>query len=397
MKNKSSQKKPEKNRNRIKLLSLLILLFMAGILGNQYFKEISTFFKNTLSGNSGTRTAGGKSEGFTIGESGESTGVKVALVIGNKDYTKMPALVNPLNDARDLEKSLRELGCEVLLKENLKTKKEMKLALGEFREELGKKKAEIGIFFYAGHGLQGNDGKNYLVPTDVKQTGNQADIEDEMLPLDYVLTSMNGVGCQTKIVLLDACRNLGASRGAEEQGWGKSNAANGLYIIYGTSPGKTASDNTQETNGLFTKHLLKNLTKEGLELKEVISEVREGVLKESEKRGVEQWVYEEGGYLGKLYFAGKPKKVEENKPREMKEWEQELLVMENEYLKLKLKESVRVEGWEGFLERYRENNPQSERDEELKSEAREKIIALKKKEPEKVENLQKSPQKYPQN
>jgi hypothetical protein len=137
---------------------------MAGILGNQYFKEISTFFKNTLSGNSGTRTAGGKSEGFTIGESGESTGVKVALVIGNKDYTKMPALVNPLNDARDLEKSLRELGCEVLLKENLKTKKEMKLVLGEFREELGKKKAEIGIFFYAGHGLQGNDGKNYLDP-----------------------------------------------------------------------------------------------------------------------------------------------------------------------------------------------------------------------------------------
>ena len=54
---------------------------------------------------------------------------RVALVIGNADYVRVPKLDNPVNDARDTCKALQNLGFETQCFENLATRRDMKNAL----------------------------------------------------------------------------------------------------------------------------------------------------------------------------------------------------------------------------------------------------------------------------
>ncbi len=91
-------------------------------------------------------------------------GKRIALVIGNSAYQHTSRLANPANDADDIAATLSGLGFEVTKRQDLK-KHEMDSTLGAFAGSL--KGAEIGLFFYAGHGLQ-VAGQNYLVPVDAK-------------------------------------------------------------------------------------------------------------------------------------------------------------------------------------------------------------------------------------
>jgi hypothetical protein len=81
------------------------------------------------------------------------TQARIALVIGNSAYASNP-LPNPVNDARLISSTLRELGFEVI--EHLDvTRKKMRRAIVKFE---GKSRAgrptAVGLFYYAGHGLQ---------------------------------------------------------------------------------------------------------------------------------------------------------------------------------------------------------------------------------------------------
>ena len=84
---------------------------------------------------------------------------RTALVIGNAAYASGP-LRNPINDARAMAKALEDLSFEVTLKENL-DQKQMKREIQAFGEKL--QKGGVGLFYYAGHGIQVN-GHNYLLP-----------------------------------------------------------------------------------------------------------------------------------------------------------------------------------------------------------------------------------------
>src|SRR6516225_2604519 len=89
---------------------------------------------------------------------------RVALVVGNSGYQHTAPLANPANDAQDMAKALRDLDFLVLLGLDL-DKHNFELKVREFARALSG--AEVGLFFYAGHGLQVS-GVNYLVATDAK-------------------------------------------------------------------------------------------------------------------------------------------------------------------------------------------------------------------------------------
>jgi hypothetical protein len=91
---------------------------------------------------------------------------RVALVIGNAAYPSSP-LKNPANDARDMARTLRALGFDVMAHENL-TQRDMKLVVAEFGRRL--RASDVGLFFFAGHGMQLN-GRNFLVPIDATASG----------------------------------------------------------------------------------------------------------------------------------------------------------------------------------------------------------------------------------
>ena len=219
-----------------------------------------------------------------------ATGKRVALVIGNSEYRQTSVLANPANDAEDVAATLSGLGFEVIKKANL-SKAEMDQTLAGLAARL--KGAEIGLFFYAGHGLQVS-GQNYLVPVDAKLE-TASGLEFEAVRLDLVQRIMENE-TQTNVLILDACRdnplgrNLARSMGTRSGAIGKGLAAQesgaGTIISYSTQPGNVALDGAGGRNSPFASALLKHLPSKGRGISSVLVNVRNDVMTATAKRQV---------------------------------------------------------------------------------------------------------------
>ena len=208
--------------------------------------------------------------------SAAGTGNRVALVIGNAAYRDQP-LRNPVNDARAMARTLRELGFDVT--EVLDAdKRRMEAAVLEFGRKLSPQ--GVGLFFYAGHGLQVK-GRNYLVPVDARIDSEAAtrvvSVDVELL-LEQMADARNGAN----VVILDACRNNPFERRlrGSSQGLAAIDAARGTLVAYATAPGAVAADG-EGTHGLYTDELLKALRVPGLKIEEVFKRVRVEVSRRS--------------------------------------------------------------------------------------------------------------------
>ena len=126
---------------------------------------------------------------------------RLALVVGNAAYATSP-LRNPVNDARAMAQTLRDLGFDVILRENA-NEKAMKRAINEFGDRLGR--GGVGLFFYAGHAMQ-MGGRNYLIPIGA-EIRTEADVDVESIDVNRVLARMEGARNRLNIVVLDACRD----------------------------------------------------------------------------------------------------------------------------------------------------------------------------------------------
>jgi hypothetical protein len=102
---------------------------------------------------------------------------RVALVIGNSDYRSAP-LDNPANDASDLAAALEKQGFNVLVRENV-GERGLKEAVDVFAKHL--KKGGIGLFFFAGHGVQLKD-QNFLLPVDVGLRARPTSVSNRSAP-----------------------------------------------------------------------------------------------------------------------------------------------------------------------------------------------------------------------
>ncbi len=222
---------------------------------------------------------------------------RIALIVGNAAYKSAP-LANPVNDARAIARSLKDLGFEVDLQENLSQQAFMQ-ALRRFGARL-KETGGTGLFYYAGHGMQVK-GANYLIPVDA---GIQSEDEVRYLAIDanQVLDKMDQAGNRLNIVILDACRDNPFARSfrSKQSGLAQMDAPSGVLIAFATAPGAVAYDG-DGANGVYTKHLLRNLTIPGLPVELVLKRVREGVAKDTDSK---QIPWESSSLLGDFYFKG---------------------------------------------------------------------------------------------
>ncbi len=192
---------------------------------------------------------------------------QVALVIGNSAYSNRP-LANAVHDAQAVAARLRELHFDVTLATNA-GRKAMGQAIDDFANKLGT--GDVAFFYYSGHGVQ-VDGENYLIPTDY-QGQSETDVRYDAHPAGRIQERMERSGAQLSILVLDACRDNpyhGVSRGLG--GLAAMTAGRGTYIVFATSPGRTASD-----SGLFARSLVDALSMRGLGLNDVFDMVRERV------------------------------------------------------------------------------------------------------------------------
>jgi Caspase domain len=207
---------------------------------------------------------------------------RVALVIGNSAYEKVPRLTNPTNDATVVAAMLKNAGFDAVTTKLNVGVVEMRKSLREFGAQT--RDADVAVIFYAGHGIE-LDGNNYLIPIDaILET--DADVLDETLPLDRVLFSVEPAK-QLRLIILDACRDNPFAKTMKRtiatraigRGLAKvePNSPNTM-IAFAAKAGSTALDGDSR-NSPFALALVEHLPKPGLDLRKAFGFVRDDVLK----------------------------------------------------------------------------------------------------------------------
>ena len=207
-----------------------------------------------------------------------------ALVVGNSDYQSAP-LRNPVNDADDIAVALETLGFRVTKLKNANNR-QMIEAVNRFGQDL--RKGGIGLFFFAGHGIQ-SKGRNFLIPVGARIEGEEQ-LEFESLDANRVLAAMDAAGNRVNIVILDACRDNPYARSfrSASRGLAQMEAAKGTLIAFATGPGSVAADGAGR-NGLYTQHLLASLRHPDSDIDKVFRRVTADVLRASGNKQV-PWI-----------------------------------------------------------------------------------------------------------
>jgi len=181
---------------------------------------------------------------------------RLALVIGNAKYLSGGSLKNPVNDAKLMSQTLKDLGFEVKLLTNAGLKEMQKSAI-DFTTKV--KNYDVALFYYAGHGVQVN-GVNFLVPVDAKME-NELSAKYEAFDISDINYAFSQNIENLNIMILDACRDnpfRSWMRGSNNGFVAPGNQAAGTIIAFATREGETASDGTGD-NGLFTEKLVQQL------------------------------------------------------------------------------------------------------------------------------------------
>lgn len=215
------------------------------------------------------------------------SGKYIALVIGNSKYD-VGFLAGPENDAIDIAKALKKIGFDIANSgrtTNL-NRSEMKAALASFVESVDKN--SFVVVYYSGHGLEDNK-ENYLVPTDAK-LDRKADLEDQLVSLEWILKRLDQREARTKIIILDACRNMPSSLKYKEftQGGGLADLKRlgpGTRVIYAASPDEAAiAASAGERNSVFTGALLEAFNEKLGTFNEVLDKAAQITLSRTENR-----------------------------------------------------------------------------------------------------------------
>jgi uncharacterized caspase-like protein len=241
---------------------------------------------------------------------------RVAMVIGNSEYKYTPRLENPRNDATDMAAALKLLGFEVVEGRDL-DESGMRRTIKRFAGLLTG--ADVGLFFYAGHGLQVS-GHNYLVPVDARLE-NAAGLDFELIRLDVVHRAMERE-TKANVIFLDACRDNPLSRNlARSMGTRSSQIGRGLAVVesgvgtlisFSTQPGNVALDG-EGRNSPFAGALIKHISNGRDDLSTLLIQVRNEVMAATRDQ---QIPWEHSALRSKFYFAAAPPAPEPAKPAE---------------------------------------------------------------------------------
>ena len=200
---------------------------------------------------------------------------RLALVIGNANYTRLGKLSNPGRDARLMAEKLQQLGFDVteVADRDLKS---MASDVEDFvRKVRGRGPETVSVLYYAGHGLE-NDSINYLVPVsaDIKK---RADVAGQSLSVKRVADQLSAAGNQLNVLIVDACRDNPFPPGvAPSQGLVPMGAVYGVFIASSTGSGKIAFDG-EDGHSPYTRALAEAIVTPGEKLEDVFKSVRRQV------------------------------------------------------------------------------------------------------------------------
>ncbi|MBL0143523.1 MAG: caspase family protein [Betaproteobacteria bacterium] len=247
---------------------------------------------------------------------------KIALVVGNSAYRSVPALKNPGNDARAIADVLRDSGFEVTLAQDA-TRGEMLAAIEAYAKALAARKC-VGLFYFAGHGLQ-IQWQNFLLPVDAK-IATAADVAAQCVDVTSLMGGVRKAANPMNVIILDACRDnpFGTGLRAEQKGLSQMDAPTGTLLAYATAPGNTADDGAG-ANGLYTENLLREMQVREAKIEDVFKRVRLGVRRASNGR---QIPWESTSLEEDFYFLPPEQLRKLSREEEEREFQAELAAFE---------------------------------------------------------------------
>ncbi len=226
---------------------------------------------------------------------------RIALVVGNGQYSSVSPLDNPVADAQLIAATLGERGFEVTVLTDT-TQITLNRAIAQFGRDLRAAGPDAtGLFYYAGHGVQ-SFGANYLLPVDATLT-DAADLSLVAVQANSVLRQMYSAKNKTNIFILDACRNnpFEDILDLNDNGLAEMKAPVGTFLSYATGPGAVALDGL-DGNSPFTKALAKQIPMAGVPIEKVFKNVRVEVI---EKTGGQQTPWDTSSLTGDFFFEEK--------------------------------------------------------------------------------------------
>ena len=130
---------------------------------------------------------------------------RIALVIGNANYSNITRLKNPIQDATAIAASLGGLGFRLVEGRALLDANRLQIeqSIQQFVKELGRR--AVGLFYFSGHGLQ-LGGANYVVPITAGAT-RETHIEADLVDVGRLLAGMEHAQTALNVLILDACRS----------------------------------------------------------------------------------------------------------------------------------------------------------------------------------------------
>ncbi|KAM6960896.1 mucosa-associated lymphoid tissue lymphoma translocation protein 1 [Aplochiton taeniatus] len=179
---------------------------------------------------------------------------KVALLIGNLNYSHHPYLMAPTMDVHELGNLLQQLGFRVVSLLDL-TRDEMLASIDKFIQLLDK--GVYALFYYAGHGYE-HSGRNYLVAIDAPQPYQK----ENCVCVQKIVGSMQQKHTALSVILLDTCRKWYNQDHLVSQIMPLEPRGNTVYG-YGTCEDAEAFEvqDGGKSTGIFTKYLNKHILK----------------------------------------------------------------------------------------------------------------------------------------
>ena len=197
---------------------------------------------------------------------GLEAGTYYALIIGNNSYQYMPNLDTAVNDARSVDKVLRErYGFKTRVLENA-TRAQLLSALNDYRTSL--KDSDNLLIYYAGHGeLDAKNLRGYWLPINARREDTTEWISDQMITDQIGLMSARHV-----LVVADSCYSgaMTRSSGLRLVSNGGDDAEGRRLTTLSKLPSRTVLTSGGEkpvldggggTNSIFARALLDVLTR----------------------------------------------------------------------------------------------------------------------------------------
>ncbi|MDY6877563.1 MAG: caspase family protein [Chloroflexota bacterium] len=237
---------------------------------------------------------------------------RLALIIANSKYNdpKLARLVTPSRDAAALAKVLRDPaigGFEVIILVN-KTVQVVRQEIARLYQR--KKKDDLLLLYFSGHGVRDDRGDLYLA---VKNSKHEL-LSATAIPAAFITAAMDRSRSQRQALILDCCHSGAFAHGTK----GALGASVGTAAAFeGTGYGRvvlTATDSTEYAwegdqvigkpeNSVFTHYLIQGLrTGEAdadadgeITLDELYDYVYERVVNETPKQTPGKWTYRQQG------------------------------------------------------------------------------------------------------